>query len=137
MIARQVLERLFADLGFEGFDCESEFRAIWADMADVISVQYSGTRERQNSWWRYYVNNVRDDRRQGAYDAVTQTVTCDRYISPRSTCFVLLAILWVTLVYWITRLFRGKVVAERGLEAATASAVESPQFRGAEIRKLA
>lgn len=62
---------------------ESLFKSVWADHADVISIQYSGTgalktdftrtgkrtyngmlRDLKNSLLRYYKNNLRDGNRQ-------------------------------------------------------------------------
>jgi hypothetical protein len=155
MIAREVLERQLLELGIQELDCEPEFRIIWADMADVISVQYGGTNalktdftrtgkrtkmgvyiDKTNSYRRYYVNTVIDGRRQDAYDAVTQTVPCDRYRAPPSVPRMLLAILWVILTYWLVRLFRGRAAAARRLDGFRESTVDRPQFRDAEICKL-
>lgn len=64
-------------------DFESLFKSVWADHADIISIQYSGTgalktdftrtgkrtyngmlRDLKNSLLRYYKNNLRDGVRQ-------------------------------------------------------------------------
>jgi len=64
-------------------DFESLFKSVWADHADIISIQYSGTgalktdftrtgkrtyngmfRDLKNSLIRYYKNNLRDGVRQ-------------------------------------------------------------------------
>lgn len=65
------------------FAFESLFKSVWADHADIISIQYSGTgalktdftrtgkrtyngmlRDLKNSLQRYYKNNLRDGIRQ-------------------------------------------------------------------------
>lgn len=64
-------------------DFECLFKSVWADHADIISIQYSGTgalktdftrtgkrtyngmfRDLKNSLMRYYKNNLRDGVRQ-------------------------------------------------------------------------
>jgi hypothetical protein len=70
-------------------DFESLFKSVWADHADIISIQYSGTgalktdftrtgkrtyngmlRDLKNSLQRYYKNNLRDGLRQDCIDLV-------------------------------------------------------------------
>ncbi|XP_050520427.1 phosphatidylinositol-3-phosphatase SAC1 [Daktulosphaira vitifoliae] len=71
------------------YDLESLFKTVWADHADIISIQYSGTgalktdftrtgkrtyngmlRDLKNSLIRYYKNNLKDGVRQDCIDLV-------------------------------------------------------------------
>jgi hypothetical protein len=153
MIAREQFERQLRELNVTSRDWEQAFRNIWADMADVISIQYGGTKalktdftrtgkrtqwgvyvDKSNSYRRYYVNTIVDGKRQDAYDAVTQTVPCNKYDSSRGWLLVVLAVLRVLIIYWFVRLTKGAKEASQRIEQYREETVDRPQFRDAEIR---
>lgn len=153
MIARQMFERQLAEIGVIESDWERQFRCIWADLADVISVQYGGTNalktdftrtgkrtkwgvcvDKVNSYRRYYVNTVTDGRKQDAYDAVTQTIECSKYVPSKGWFRIVLGVLHVIVLYWIVRLIKGEKQAAQRIAILRREVVDRPQFRDAEIR---
>jgi hypothetical protein len=153
MIAHQILERQLAEIGIT-FDCLNQFRGIWADNADAISVQYAGTPalkndftrtgkrsrigviiDRANSWKRYYVNTVLDGTMQDAYDVATQTVQPVNYKRGKGFCGVLIAIFIIFLIYSFTRITKGKNEARERIQKRKIEAVNRPSIRDAEIRQ--
>jgi hypothetical protein len=153
MIARQMFERQLIEMGVNENDWDRQFRFIWADMADVISVQYGGTNalktdftrtgkrtklgvyvDKVNSYRRYYVNTVIDGRKQDAYDAVTQTVKCERFDGSRSWLKIVLGVLKVFVIYWMVRLMKGTKEGSKRIDRYREETVGRPQFRDEEIR---
>jgi hypothetical protein len=153
VIARLMLERQLKEIGLNEFDCFPQFRGIWADNADVISVQYAGTRalktdftrtgkrtikgsltDGANALKRYYVNTVVDGTRQDAYDAVTQSVPCEKVTRGNGFLFILVMILFILVLFCVTTLTQGRKVARERVWKRKIEAVNRPGFRDAEIR---
>jgi hypothetical protein len=155
VIARIMLERQLKEIGLQEFDCLPQFRGIWADNADVISVQYAGTRalktdftrtgkrtimgslaDGANALKRYYLNTVVDGTRQDAYDAVTQSVSCQKFTRGNGLLFILIMTVFILVLFSITALIQGKKVAWEKAWRRRIEAVNRPSFRDPEIRNI-
>jgi hypothetical protein len=154
VIAKQVLEKQLKELGINAIDCDAQFRNIWADNADVISIQYAGTpalktdytrtgkrtiagslADGQNAVVRYYVNTCQDGTRQDAYDAVTQSVKCEGYAKGNNLLLVLFFALLALIAFLIGIVTKGKKVAKEEYSKAKRQSVNRPHFRDSEINK--
>lgn len=111
-------------------DFESLFKSVWADHADIISIQYSGTgalktdftrtgkrtyngmfRDLKNSLLRYYKNNLRDGVRQDSIDLVlgnyvvnaeeSASLSCPLEVKPALKYFMYPIILMIALAMFM------------------------------------
>jgi hypothetical protein len=145
---------LIAALG-GNFDCDREFRALWADNADALSRQYAGTAALKtdytrtgkrsvlgaladgvNAMRRWYINTVHDGTRQDAYDAVTQAVDCGKYVKGVGAWHVLLWMIWAFVLYAVLLVVKGKKIAQERVREVRAKAVNRPSFRAAELQAV-
>ncbi|XP_050442275.1 phosphatidylinositol-3-phosphatase SAC1 [Adelges cooleyi] len=112
------------------FDFEALFKTVWADHADTISIQYSGTgalktdftrtgkrtyngmlRDLKNSLMRYYKNNLRDGVRQDCIDLVlgsykvnteeSASLPCPLEVKPALKYFMYPIILMIALAMFM------------------------------------
>lgn len=146
-IARQKLVSQLNEIGVQALDCDTQFRNIWTDNADEISLQYSGTAalktdftrtgkrsvngalaDGKNAIVRYYVNTCQDGTRQDAYDAVTQAVPCKGYKASSPLLTIILAI-YALLMYLFISLTKGKQNGKAYFHKARYEAVNKPHFR--------
>jgi hypothetical protein len=154
MLARQVLEKQLQELGIGAIDCLPEFRNVWADNADIISLQYAGTKALKtdftrtgkrsvlgaladgvNAVQRFYVNTVTDGDRQDAVDAVTQTIPCVGYKTPAGFLHVLIALFQILILFVCLVFTRGAKAAKEKVRQLRVDAVNRPQFRDVQTRK--
>jgi hypothetical protein len=91
--------------------------------------------DRTNSWKRYYVNTVLDGTKQDAYDVVTQTVQPVNYKKANGFFAVFFAAFVIFLIYWFTRITKGKKEASERIQKRRMEAVNRPSIRDAEIRQ--
>jgi hypothetical protein len=154
VIAKQILRKQLQQINIPDIDCDAQFRCIWADNADAISIQYTGTpalktdytrtgkrtamgalADGKNAIDRFYVNTCVDGERQDAYDAVTQSVKCEGYQKGNNLLFVLLFALIAFLVFLLMIVTKGKKAATVEYKRRKQQAVNRPHFRDAEINK--
>lgn len=154
MLARVMLERQLKELGIAVIDCVPEFRNVWADNADAISLQYAGTKALKtdftrtgkrttkgaladgiNAVQRFYVNTVSDGDRQDAVDAVTQSIRCVGYKSPGGVFHVIIGVILLLIFFLTTLCTRGLRKAKEVAGRRAVEAVNRPQFRDEETRE--
>ncbi|KAH0786490.1 Phosphatidylinositide phosphatase SAC1 [Histomonas meleagridis] len=130
------------------FECDFEFRGIWADNADEISLQYSGTKALKtdftrtgkrtikgalsdgvNSVQRFYINNCCDGTRQDEYDVVTQDVKCNKYVKGNGFLMILAMLFYMLMMYVITWIKEGRKQAKEKTRRIGTEAVNHPSFR--------
>jgi hypothetical protein len=89
-----------------------------------------------NALKRYYLNTVVDGARQDAYDVVTQSVSCQKFIRGNGLLFILIMAVFILVLFSITALTQGKKVAREKVWSRRIEAVNRPSFRDPEIRGI-